>query len=77
MATGDQIPIKDRLEEIVDELVSKGILWQEAAQQFEKLFIRRALDQTGGKIGSAARLMGMHRNTLANKIRKHEIRKKK
>lgn len=77
MASGDQIPIKDRLEAIVDELVAKGILWQEAAQQFEKLFIRRALDQTGGKIGSAARLMGMHRNTLASKIRKHEIRRRR
>jgi transcriptional regulator of acetoin/glycerol metabolism len=77
MASGDQIPIKDRLEAIVDELVAKGILWHEAARQFEKLFIQRALDQTGGRIGSAARLMGMHRNTLAAKIRQHVIRKKK
>ena len=77
MASGNQIPIKDRLEAIVDELVSKGILWQEAALQFEKLFIQRSLDQTGGKIGSAARLMGMHRNTLAAKIRQHRIRGKK
>ena len=77
MASGNQIPIKDRLEAIVDELVSKGILWQEAARQFEKLFIQRSLDQTGGRIGSAARLMGMHRNTLAAKIRQHRIRRKK
>ena len=77
MASGDQIPIKDRLEAIVDELVAKGILWHEAAQQFEKLFIQRSLDQTGGNIGSAARLMSMHRNTLAAKIRKHGIRKKR
>lgn len=76
MASGDQIPIKDRLEAIVDELVGKGIRWHEAAQQFEKLFIQRSLDQTGGKIGSADRLMGMHRNTLAARIRKHRIRKK-
>lgn len=77
MANGDRIPIKDRLEAIVDELVAKGILWQEAARQFEKLFIQRALDQTGGKIGAAARLLGMHRNTLGAKIRQHEISKKK
>jgi DNA-binding NtrC family response regulator len=77
MASDDQLPIKDRLEAIADELVAKGILWREAAQQFEKLFIQRSLDQTGGKIGSAARLMGIHRNTLASKIRKHRIRKKK
>ena len=77
MASGDQIPIKDRLEAIVDELVAKGILWHEAAQQFEKLFIQRTMVETGGKIGRAGRLMGMHRNTLAAKIRKHGIRKKR
>lgn len=78
MASSDQTtPIKDRLEDIVDELVAKGILWHEAAQQFEKLFIQRTLDETGGRIGRAARLMSMHRNTLASKIRKHRIRKKK
>ena len=77
MAGGDQIPIKDRLEAIADELVAKGILWHEAAGQFEKIFIRRALDETGGRIGAAARLMGVHRNTLAAKIRRHRIGKKR
>ena len=77
MAGGDQIPIKDRLGAIADELMAQGILWREAAQQFEKLFIQRALNRTGGKIGSAARLMGMHRNTLAAKIRQHRIRRKR
>ena len=77
MAGSDRNTIKDRLEAIADELVAKGILWQEAAQQFEKLFIQRSLDQTGGKIGSAARLMGMHRNTLAAKIRQYGVRRKR
>ena len=77
MAGGHQNSIKDRLEAIADELVGKGILWQEAAQQFEKLFIQRSLDQAGGRIGSAARLMGMHRNTLAAKIRKYGVRRKR
>ncbi len=77
MAGGDQVSIKDRLEAIADELVAKGIFWHEAAGQFEKIFIRRALDETGGRIGSAARLMGVHRNTLAAKIRRHCIGKKR
>ena len=77
MAGGDQIPIKDRLEAIADELVANGILWHEAARQFEKIFIQRALDETGGRIGSAARLMGVHRNTLAAKIRKYGVRGKR
>ena len=31
--------IKDVLGEVIDELVSKGILWREAEAQFEKLFL--------------------------------------
>ena len=37
-----QKKIKDKLEEVIDEMVSKGIYWSEAASQFEKLFILRA-----------------------------------
>ncbi|MDD5383138.1 MAG: sigma-54 dependent transcriptional regulator [Candidatus Margulisbacteria bacterium] len=37
-----------------------------AVQKFEAAFIRKALDQAGGKKTKAARLMGIHRNTLMN-----------
>ncbi len=35
--------IKDVLENVIDEMVSKGIFWHEAGSQFEKLFIIRVL----------------------------------
>ena len=76
MANTHQILIKDVLMSVIDEMVSKGILWQEALDQFEKLFILRTLEQMNGRIGMAAQEMGMHRNTLANKIRQHEITRK-
>lgn len=67
--------IKERLEECVDELLTMGILLPEAAEQFEKLFMVRALDETDGSIKDAARLLGIHRNTLSKKIRKYEIKR--
>ncbi len=36
-----QSKIKQVLEEIIDEMVAKGIYWTEAVSQFEKLFILR------------------------------------
>ncbi len=65
--------IKDVLEELIDEMVGKGILWPEALGVFEKLFLERALRECGGNVSKTARRIGMHRNTLAQKIRIYEI----
>jgi DNA-binding NtrC family response regulator len=68
--------IKQVLEEIIDEMVAKGIYWTEAVSQFEKLFILRALEKSNGNLSRAAETMGVHRNTLSKKLREHKIDKK-
>src|SRR5262249_54114092 len=42
-------------------------------EELEVWAIRRALEQTGGKLGQAAQLLGIVRETLANKRRKYKI----
>ncbi len=69
--------IKQALEEIIDEMVGKGIYWTEAVAQFEKLFILRALEKSNGNLSRAAETMGVHRNTLSKKLREHGINKKR
>ena len=69
--------IKQVLEEIIDEMVAKGIYWTEAVSQFEKLFSLRALEKSDGNLSRAAETMGVHRNTLSKKLREHRIEKKK
>ena len=69
--------IKQVLEEIIDEMVAKGIYWTEAVSQFEKLFILRALEKSNGNLSRAAETMGVHRNTLSKKLQEHKIEKKK
>ena len=66
--------IKDVLENVIEEMVTKGILWHEALSQFEKLFMLRALKESNGNLGHTAKTIGIHRNTLSKKIREHDIK---
>jgi DNA-binding protein Fis len=56
--------VKDQLEALVGQMVERGILFEEAVNEFEKKFIKRV----NGNQSRAARLLGIHRNTLSRKI---------
>jgi DNA-binding protein Fis len=60
--------VKDQLESLVGQMVDRGILFDEAVNEFEKKFIKRVLDRSHGNQSRAARLLGIHRNTLSRKI---------
>ena len=60
--------MKDQLEALVGQMVERGIQFDEAVNEFEKKFIKRVLDRFRGNQSRAARLLGIHRNTLSRKI---------
>ena len=60
--------MKDQLETLVGQMVERGIQFDEALNEFEKKFIKRVLDRSRGNQSRAARLLGIHRNTLSRKI---------
>jgi DNA-binding NtrC family response regulator len=60
--------VRDQLEALVVQMVDRGILFDEAVNEFEKRLIRSALDRSNGNQSRAARLLGIHRNTLSRKI---------
>jgi len=60
--------LKDQLEALVGQMVERGIQFDEAVNEFEKRFIKRVLDRSRGNQSRAARLLGIHRNTLSRKI---------
>ena len=60
--------MKDQLEALVGQMVERGIQFDEALNEFEKKFIKRVLDRSRGNQSRAARLLGIHRNTLSRKI---------
>jgi len=51
----------------------EGVL-RHARQQFERLFIKRVLEEHGGNQARAARALGVHRNTLINKMNELKLR---
>lgn len=60
--------VKDQLESLIGLMVERGILLEEAVSDFEKKFIKRALERADGNQSRAAKLLGIHRNTLSRKV---------
>ncbi len=46
--------MRDRLEQLVREMVDKGIRYQDAQREFEKHFIARVVITCDGNLGKAA-----------------------
>jgi Fis family transcriptional regulator, factor for inversion stimulation protein len=65
--------VKDQLESLVGLMVERGILLEEAVTEFEKKFIRRVLEKLNGNQSRAAKILGMHRNTLSRKIGEYKL----
>jgi DNA-binding NtrC family response regulator len=60
--------MKDQLDSLVGLLVERGVQLDDAVNEFEKKFIKRALERTNGNQSRAARVLGIHRNTLSRKV---------
>jgi DNA-binding NtrC family response regulator len=65
--------VKEKLESLVNEMIEKRIFLEEALNEFEKRFIQSALSRTEGNQTKAAKVLGMHRNTLNRKIVQHKL----
>ena len=65
--------VKDQLEGLVNQMVERGILFDEAVCEFEKRFIKRVLDSAKGNQSRAAEALGIHRNTLSRKIGEYKL----
>ena len=66
--------MRDRLEQLVGEMVDKGIRFEDAQREFEKHFITLVVSKCDGNLGRAATTLGVHRNTLTRKIQDLKIR---
>jgi DNA-binding protein Fis len=65
--------MKDQLESLVGQMVEKGILLDEAVTEFEKKFIKRVLENLKGNQSRAAKVLGIHRNTLSRKVGEYKL----
>ena len=67
--------MRDQLDRLVQEMLEKGILYDDARREFEKMFISRALQRSKGNVGDAADILGLHRNTVARKMSEYRIKR--
>ena len=65
--------MKEQLEALVGMMVDRGILLEEALTEFEKKFIKRVLEHAKGNQCRAAKVLGIHRNTLSRKISEYHL----
>ncbi|MDH4282553.1 MAG: hypothetical protein OEV36_07880 [Myxococcales bacterium] len=68
--------MRDKLETLIQEMLDRGVVYEDARQEFEKVFITRALQRAKGCVGDAAELLGLHRNTVARKMTEYRIKRK-
>jgi DNA-binding NtrC family response regulator len=68
--------ISERLEKLVEEMVDKGVRFEDATREFEKRFIARVLAATDGSLTKTADMLGMHRNTLTRKMGEFRIKRR-
>ena len=67
--------MRDDLAALVQQMIDRGIRFKEAQREFEKTFIARALTKTDYNVCKAAKMTGLHRNTLSRKMSTYKIRK--
>jgi DNA-binding NtrC family response regulator len=68
--------IAERLEMLVEEMVDRGVQFDDAVHEFEKRFITRVLGQCAGSLTKTACALGMHRNTLTRKMGEYKIKRR-
>ena len=63
-----RVNLDSQLQQVIDELLSHGISLDLAKKEFEKKYIVGAVKRSSGNLGRAASSLGIHRNTLRNKV---------
>jgi transcriptional regulator with PAS, ATPase and Fis domain len=60
--------MRARLEALIDEMLDGHILLAEAVNEFEKVYIKKALARNKSNLTKTAHALGVHRNTIAKRV---------
>jgi DNA-binding NtrC family response regulator len=66
--------VREQLDSLVQQMLDRGVRYEDARREFEKVFITRALQRSNGCLGDAAELLGIHRNTVTRKMAEYKIK---
>ena len=62
------------LDQLVNEMVTRGVHYTDAQREFDKRFISCVIDKNDGNLCKAADALGVHRNTLTRKVKDLKIK---
>jgi DNA-binding NtrC family response regulator len=68
--------VREQLEQLVQQMLDRGVRYEDARREFERCFIQRALARSGGSLVRAAELLGLHRNTMTRKVTEYRLRRR-
>ncbi len=68
--------MKDQFDNLVEHLLNNGFFMEEAVELLEKGLIANAMKRTEGNRCAAAKLLGIHRNTLQRKCAEYAMQRK-
>lgn len=60
--------MKTELELLIDQMITRGIFFEEAVKEFEKNFILKVVRRHNNNLSKAAEALGIHRNTLSKRL---------
>jgi hypothetical protein len=64
--------VKAELEALIEQMITRGILYDEAVKEFEKKFILSTLARHKHNLSKAAAALGIHRNTLSKRLLEYQ-----
>ena len=67
--------MRDDLDKLIQQMIDRGIRFDDAQKEFEKTFLARALSKSNFNVCKAAKMTGLHRNTLSRKMLSYKIKK--
>jgi len=62
------------LDQLVAEMVTRGVHYADAQREFDKRFISCVIEKHDGNLCKAADTLGVHRNTLTRKVKQLKLR---
>lgn len=62
------------LDQLVTEMVTRGVHYTDAQREFDKRFITCVIEKSDGNLCKAADVLGVHRNTLTRKVKDLKIK---
>ncbi len=68
--------LKQKLDSLIEEMISKGIRFPEARREFEKRFVAQVLERENDNLSRAAKVLRIHRNTLSKKLQDFKLKRR-